>query len=47
MACCIANAPECDIWLRAIEAKWFGKGKQFEREDWDKLLGYCMASQLL
>ncbi|KXL41455.1 hypothetical protein M433DRAFT_353308 [Acidomyces richmondensis BFW] len=44
MACCIANAPECDIWLRAIEAKWFGKGKEFERKDWDKLLGYCMAT---
>ena len=32
------------MWIEAIEAKFEGKGKPFEREDWDQLLGHCMVS---
>lgn len=35
-------ATEAPQWVRAIEAKYAGKGK-FDKEDWDKLLGHSQA----
>lgn len=31
------------MWVEAFEAKFEGKGKPFQREDWDQLLGHCQA----
>lgn len=30
-------------WVRALEAKYAGKGSPFGREDWDEVLGNCQA----
>ncbi|KAJ7457728.1 P-loop containing nucleoside triphosphate hydrolase protein [Mycena latifolia] len=38
-----ANPLEADMWNEAINAKFFGKGKPYEREEWDQLLGHCQA----
>lgn len=31
------------MWIAAYEAKFEGKGKPFEKVDWDQLLGHCQA----
>lgn len=31
------------MWTEAFNAKCYGKGKEFEKADWDQLLGHCMA----
>ncbi|CAD0098650.1 unnamed protein product [Aureobasidium mustum] len=36
------NRPDANMWVEAFDAKYEGKGK-FTREDWDQLLGHCMA----
>ena len=43
MSTCISNPLENELWLKAVKAKWFGKGKPFERKEWDELLGDCMV----
>ena len=35
----IANVRDTEMWNKALDAKYFGKGKAFERADWDRLLG--------
>ncbi|KAL8785246.1 MAG: hypothetical protein Q9195_008719 [Heterodermia aff. obscurata] len=30
---------DCAMWMKALEAKFDGKGKLFERKEWDQLLG--------
>ncbi|KAK5136209.1 hypothetical protein LTR08_003816 [Meristemomyces frigidus] len=42
MATCISNPLENELWLKAIDAKW-GDAMPLNREDWDALLGDCMA----
>jgi len=42
----IENPMDCQMWIEALEAKYFGKGKPFEREDWDQLLGHCQVRSL-
>ncbi|KYG41694.1 hypothetical protein M433DRAFT_75346 [Acidomyces richmondensis BFW] len=42
-SCLFENPPDADLWCDAIDAKAFGKGK-FTKENWDQLLGHCMAS---
>ncbi|KAL2045259.1 hypothetical protein N7G274_002342 [Stereocaulon virgatum] len=37
------NPPDADMWTEAVNAKYHGKGKPFEKEDWDRLLGDCQA----
>ena len=37
------NPPDCDMWREAFAAKYHNKGKKFERQDWDKLLGHCQV----
>ncbi|KAJ7722398.1 NAD dependent epimerase [Mycena metata] len=37
------NPYEIDMWMDAINAKFFGKGKPYQREDWDHLLGRFQA----
>jgi hypothetical protein len=36
------NPLDCDMWVEAVDATFNGKGT-FPREDWDHLLGHCMA----
>ncbi|OCL13505.1 hypothetical protein AOQ84DRAFT_282984 [Glonium stellatum] len=43
MSAAIANPPDIDMWQEAIDAKYFGKGKPYGRQEWDQLLGHCMA----
>ena len=38
----VENPPDCLCWMDAFAAKYDGKGK-FGREEWDSLLGHCMA----
>ncbi|KAJ7099772.1 hypothetical protein C8R44DRAFT_888460 [Mycena epipterygia] len=38
------NPSELAMWTEAINAKFFGKGKLYERADWGRLLGRYMAS---
>ncbi|KAJ6562695.1 hypothetical protein DFH09DRAFT_984937 [Mycena vulgaris] len=37
------NPPEADMWIEAINARFFGQGKPYGREEWDQLLGHCQA----
>lgn len=37
------NPRDADMWVDAIKAKYDHEGKPFERAEWDKLLGHCMA----
>ncbi|KAJ6552599.1 pectin lyase fold/virulence factor [Mycena vulgaris] len=37
------NLLEIEMWTEAINAKFFGKGKPYGREEWDRLLGHYMA----
>ncbi|KAJ7483542.1 hypothetical protein FB451DRAFT_1234925 [Mycena latifolia] len=39
----VDNPLEADMWIEAINAKFFGKGKPYGREEWDQLLGHCQA----
>ncbi|KAK5126674.1 hypothetical protein LTR85_009608 [Meristemomyces frigidus] len=43
MAACISEPLQNELWHQAVDAKWFGKRKPFERKEWDVLLGGCMA----
>ena len=45
MSSTIENPPDCDMWLEAIDAKFYGKGENFGREQWDQLLGHVTVSQ--
>ncbi|KAL9101865.1 MAG: hypothetical protein Q9187_009191, partial [Circinaria calcarea] len=38
-----ASIRDCEMWNEALDAKYFGKGKPFVREDWDQLLGRYSA----
>ncbi|KAH7354852.1 P-loop containing nucleoside triphosphate hydrolase protein [Rhexocercosporidium sp. MPI-PUGE-AT-0058] len=38
-----SNIQDCDMWIPALQAKYFGKGKPFGRAEFDKLLGHCAA----
>jgi len=40
------NPLDGDMWLQAIDAKYFDKGT-FGKEEWDQLLGHCMVSIIL
>ncbi|KAL8672931.1 MAG: hypothetical protein Q9168_002637 [Polycauliona sp. 1 TL-2023] len=35
----IANPHDTEIWNKALDAKFFGKGDNFDLEDWNRLLG--------
>lgn len=37
------NIRDTEMWRAAIDAKYFGKGAPFGREQWDMLLGHCAA----
>lgn len=38
------NPPDNDMWLRALETKFFHHESSFNREDWDQLLGHCQVT---
>lgn len=37
------NPMDGEMWIEAYEAKYFGKGKPYGREEWDQLLGNCQV----
>jgi hypothetical protein len=37
------NPPDVDMWMEAVTAKYFGKGKPYGRAEWDQLLGHCQV----
>jgi hypothetical protein len=37
------NPKDSEMWVKAFQAKFEGKGKTFGREEWDQLLGHCMV----
>ena len=37
---------DCTMWVKALEAKFDGKGKPFERKEWDQLLGRYRVSNI-
>jgi hypothetical protein len=37
------NPRDAEMWIDAFQAKFHGKGKPFGREEFDQLLGHCMA----
>ena len=45
MVSAMQNPKDCLMWREAIEAKYFGKGRKYTREDFDKLLGNCEVSR--
>ena len=38
-----SNIKDCDMWIDALNAKYFAKRKPFGRAEFDKLLGHCAA----
>ena len=39
MVSILQNPRDAIMWTEAADAKYFGKGKPYERADWDALLG--------
>ncbi|KAJ6554554.1 P-loop containing nucleoside triphosphate hydrolase protein [Mycena capillaripes] len=40
----VSTSPlEMEMWVEAINAKFFMKGKPYGRAEWDQLLGHCVA----
>ncbi|KAJ5175635.1 uncharacterized protein N7482_001512 [Penicillium canariense] len=37
------NPRDCELWWKALQAKYNGKGKEFGRKEFDQLLGHCQA----
>lgn len=42
-SCLHENPPDNYMWNEAADAKFLGRGKPFDRSDWDRLLGHCRA----
>jgi hypothetical protein len=38
-----ANPLQNEMWAEAINAKFFGRGKPYGKEEWDQLLGHCQV----
>ena len=38
-----SNIKDCDMWIDALNTKYFGKGKPFGKAEFDQLLGDCAA----
>jgi hypothetical protein len=38
------NPRDCELWWKALQAKYEGKGKEFGRKEFDQLLGHCQVS---
>ena len=45
MVTVMKNPKDSLMWREAIEAKFYGKGKKYTREDFDKVLGNCEVSK--
>jgi len=41
----VENPSDSEMWCEAIDAKFYGKGNPYDKDQWDKLLGHCMVSQ--
>ena len=39
----LKNPPDAHMWIEAVNAKYYGKGRPFEKDDWDRLLRDCQV----
>ena len=39
----LKNPPDAHMWIEAINAKYYGKGRPFEKDDWDRRLKDCQV----
>ena len=39
----IHNPIDSTMWIEALDAKYFHKGRPFTRSGWDQLLGHCAS----
>ena len=37
------NPRDCEMWMEALDAKFYGKGKKYSRKEFDQLLGHCQV----
>ena len=47
MVAILENPPDAYMWREAVDAKYYGIGRPYGKEDWDALLGHCMVSTTL
>ncbi|KAJ6492917.1 hypothetical protein C8R47DRAFT_426722 [Mycena vitilis] len=38
------NPPDIDMWIDALNSRYFGKGPKIAGQEWDQLLGHCEVS---
>ncbi|KAJ7146209.1 hypothetical protein C8R44DRAFT_863999 [Mycena epipterygia] len=38
------NPPDLDMWIDALNSRFFGKGPKIPGQEWEQLLGHCEAS---
>jgi hypothetical protein len=43
----LANPPDVHLWREAVDAKFCGIGKPYERAEWDALLRHCEVNSEL
>lgn len=41
--CAFSNPKDCELWFKALMAKYCGIGKPFGRAEFDQLLGHCQV----
>jgi hypothetical protein len=41
------NPRDCELWWKALRAKYDGKGKEFGRKEFDQLLGHCQVNKTI
>ncbi|KAJ6578784.1 hypothetical protein DFH09DRAFT_1448961 [Mycena vulgaris] len=38
------NPPDIDMWIDALNSRFFGKGPKIAGQEWEQLLGHCQVS---
>lgn len=39
----LKSPPDAYMWIEAVDAKYYGKGRLFEKDDWNQLLRDCQV----
>ena len=39
-----ASERDVELWIKALEAKYEGRGPPFGREEWNLILGHCKVA---
>jgi hypothetical protein len=40
------NPPDLDMWIDALNSRFFGKGPKLAGQEWEQLLGHCEVMHL-